>query len=459
MAEVTLEQVPRKTREVFEKAASALERGNFDYAMDMFASLLEVEPRLLQARKLLRAAQIKKFRESGSASSTRHLMASLGGLGGLVGAQMAIKTKPHKALAMAEKLMRKDPLNPSFYRLLARAAEAADMPETAIHTLEFALEAAPEDVSLLRWLGNLYKQTGDTAKARECFDRVFRMKPNDPRAIKDVKDAQAMDTMKQGKWTEAQSYRDVIKDQEEAKRLEKQAKAVATETDVEELIAEHLKKIEAEPQNINYRRALADLYARADRFDEALAALAVATEITGGGDPQVDRAITGIRVRQYDVRIEGLRAAGKEAEAEAVEQEKTAFIYSDAEERVKRYPNDLQFKYEYGVLLFDRGQINEAVQQFQLAQRNPQRRIRALYYLARCFEQKGQYDIAAEQLEKAVLELSTMDNNKKDVLYELGLVHEKMGQQEKANDFFKQIYAVDISYKDVASRIEKSYKR
>ncbi len=35
MEEVTLEQVPRKIRDLYEKAMSALERGNAGYALDM----------------------------------------------------------------------------------------------------------------------------------------------------------------------------------------------------------------------------------------------------------------------------------------------------------------------------------------------------------------------------------------------------------------------------------------
>jgi len=462
MPEVTLEEVPRKMREVFEKAVSAMERGNADYATNMLLALLDTEPRLLQARKLLRAAQIKKFRESGG-GAMRHLTSSLAGIGGVMAGSAMLKSKPLKALQAAEKLMMKDPLNKQFYTLLAKAAIAADLPETAIHTLEFALEAEPESIDLLYWLGGLYKDGGITDKARECFERIGTLRPNDPKAIKALKDAQAMDTMKSGRWTEAAGevggYRKVMKDAEEAQRLEQEAKAVKTAGDIDTLIADQLKKIEREPNNINYRRALAEHYIRAERLDEALATLQEADRISGGGDPQIDRSISNLRVRKFDARIEELRAAGDEAGVQAAEQEKDAYLLADAEERVKRYPNDLQFKYEHGVLLFEHGQFIEAIQQFQLSQRNPQRRIRSLYYLARCFEQKGQLDIAAEQLEKASSELSVLDNTKKDILYELGVVYDQMGQREKAVDLFKQIYSVDIAYRDVAERIEKSYKK
>jgi tetratricopeptide (TPR) repeat protein len=461
MAEVTIDEVPRKTREVFEKAVSAMERGNADYATDMLLAILDTEPRFLQARRLLRAAQLKKRRDSGG-GSMHQLTASLSGIGGVMAVSANLKSKPLKALQAAERLMMKDPLNKQFYTLLAKAALAADMPEVAIHTLEIIRETAPDDIDLLYWIGGLYKENGITDKARECFERIGALRPNDPKAIKALKDSQAMDTMKSGRWNEAAGevggYRKVMKNAEEAQRLEQEAKAVKTTGDTEALLADQLRKIEREPNNINYRRALGDLYARAGRLEEALAALTEADRISGGGDPQIDRAISGLRVRMHDARIEALRAGGDETGATAAEQEKQAFLLSDAEDRVKRYPNDLQCKYDLGILLFERDRHAEAIQQFQQSQRNPQRRIRSLYYLARCFEKKGQFDIAAEQLEKAASELTVLDNMKKDILYELGVVYDQMEQRDKAVELFKLIYAVDIGYRDVAARIEASYK-
>ncbi|MCX7818301.1 MAG: tetratricopeptide repeat protein [Kiritimatiellae bacterium] len=460
MPEVTLNEIPRKLRELVDKASAAMERGNTDYAVEMLLNVLDTEPRLLEARKLLRNAQIARF-VAGGGGAARHVIASLTGLGGMISASALVKTKPLKALQIAERLMNKDPLNRPFIKLLASAALAADLPQTAIHALEVAREAYPNDVELLFQLGTLYKDNGITDKARECFEVLYRLRPNDPKILKALKDAQAMDSMQKGRWVEVGEkgdYRKVLRDREEALRLEQAAKAVKTASDIESLIADHLQKIEREPNNVNYRRALADLYARAERYDEALAALQEADRLSGGGDPQIDRAISQIHVRKFDAAIQQARNAGDEARATQLEAEKKEFLFNDAQERVRRYPNDLQFKYELGVLLFERGMFNEAIQQFQQSQRNPQRRTRSLYYLARCFEQKGQLDIAAEQLEKAASELTVLDNTKKDILYELGIVYERMGRGDKAVELFKEIYAVDIAYRDVADRIERYYK-
>ncbi len=370
-----------------------------------------------------------------------------------------LKKKPAEALRASEDLLRKDPFNPSFVNLACKAALAADMPEVAIMNLEMAREANPNDIKSLEWLAELYTQVERMKDAREIYEDLVRKKPNDPEMVRKLKDASALDTVQKGRWDSASSYRDVMKDSKAAILLEQQGKAVKSEGDVSALMAETKAKIEREPQNINYRRALADLHQKAGQLDEALEVLASAQQLTGGADPQIERLITTVQAEKFDRAIAALEASGSTAEAAAKRAEKDAFLFQTAEERVRRYPNDLQFKYELGIMLFDRGQFNEAVQQLQRAQQNPQRRTMALYYLARCFREKGQLDIAVEQLEKAAAELHQMDDTKKEIVYELGTLHESMGQIDKAVALFKEIYGVDIGFRDVTAKIENAYRR
>ncbi len=458
MAEIPLEDAPRKARDMFEKGFAAMERGNLDYAMDMLSASVEIEPRLLHARKFLRAAEIKKFKDS-KAGAAKHAISSITGIGTVLAAQAAMKKNPAQALKLAERLMRIDPLNVQFIHLLGQAAVAAGMPEVAVQTLEIARDHYPKNADLLEWLARLYLDMNKTHEARLCFEDLARMKPNDQKVIKMLKDSAALDTMRKGGWDDAGSYRDVMKDSREATLLEQEAKAVKTGKDLQDLIREMRGKIEREPENINYKRALADFMARAEQFDESLAILVEAQKVSGRADPQIDRQISSIRIKQFDHDIAALRAAGDEAGAEARSQEKAAFLLEDAADRVRRYPNDLQFHYDYGVVLHERGRLNEAIQEFQLSQRNPQRRTRSLYYLALSFRQKNQFDIAMEQLEKAASELNVLDDTKKDILYEMGVIAELMGQKDKAIQYFKEIYSVDIQYKDVAARIEKAYQK
>jgi hypothetical protein len=62
-----------------------------------------------------------------------------------------------------------------------------------------------------------------------------------------------------------------------------------------------------------------------------------------------------------------------------------------------------------------------------------------------------------KQLTDANAELHGMDSVKKEVLYELGIIHSKGDADTEALECFKQIYEVDYGYRDVAARVEGSY--
>jgi len=458
MEKITLEQLPRKTRDLYEKSMAALERGNVGYAQDMLKQVIAMEPRFLLARKNLRIAQVKTLLEKKPTAMT-HQLSSLKGMFTLMGARGKLNKDPKAALEAAETLLAMDPLNLSFLKFFAQAAEAAEMPELAVQTMEIAKPYFLKDVEFLRLLAKLYLDTNQPSGAKDCYAIVADLLPNDQLAIKNLKDAAALDTMKSGGWEDTKTdFRTKLKDKKEAILLEQQAKAVKGASDVDSLIEERLKDVEREPQNMNFRRALADLYVRAERFDDALQALDDATKAAGRSDPQIERTASQIKVKKFEAAIAAAKEAGDTATAEAKEQAMAEFLFTDAVEMVKRYPNDLQFRYELGYQYYLREQYTEAIEEFQLAQRNPQRRTRALYYLALCFTAKGQYDIAFEQLQKAASELTIMDETKKDVVYEMGILAEKMGKTKEAITFFKEIYAVDIKYRDIAQRIDASYK-
>lgn len=52
-----------------------------------------------------------------------------------------------------------------------------------------------------------------------------------------------------------------------------------------------------------------------------------------------------------------------------------------------------------------------------------------------------------------------MDTTKKEIVYNLGLVYERMGEGAKSLACMKQIYEVDYGYRDVARRVENSYEQ
>ena len=79
--------------------------------------------------------------------------------------------------------------------------------------------------------------------------------------------------------------------------------------------------------------------------------------------------------------------------------------------------------------------------------------------MGKCMIAKGLTDMAIEQLTSALGDGDRMDNERKDVLYNLALLHEQQGQNEKALKYLKEIYASEANYLDVSSRIENYYQK
>jgi len=462
MAEMTLEQVPPRIKDMFNRGFSAMERGNLDYAIDMFLACILAEPTFHRARRFLRAAEIKQSKEQATGRMDQ-LLTQLLGLPYVIIAQILLSSgKPMQAIQTLEKLLRKDPLNLAHVKLLTKAAEAANEPDIAIQTLALVLEHHPGDTSILESLGQLYMKTNQARLGRDCFETLLQLKPNDSAALKMLKDAMAIDSMTKDGWEETAatggSFRKMMRDEKKAAILEREEKAVKGKGDIEALISENKARIQREPANINYRRALALLYTNNKMFEEAIATLQDAQTVAGGRDPSIDQAISATRLQTFDIEIAKLRESGMKVAIETKEKERAGFLFNDLQERVTRYPNDLAGKHDFGVLLFHQNRINEAIQQFQASQRNAQQRISSVYHLGLCFASKQQYDMAIEQLQRAASELPVMDEQKKAIMYELGKAMEKSGRLPEAMDCFKQIYQTDIGYRDVADKVEHGYK-
>jgi tetratricopeptide (TPR) repeat protein len=461
MAEVTKAEASPEAQSLYNKGFSAFERGNLDFAIDLLSRCLEVEPAFLQARKFLRAAELGRFKQAKHGAFARKFneakaMPAFGAATVYLGAG-----KAHRALVAFDKLLQDDPLNPKYALPFAKAASAEGIPEAGVQTLEIIREHHPNDAALFESLGRLYTEMGQSHQARVCFERLCELRPKDADAIKLLKDASARESIDGDGWEKASekeggSFRDMIRDEGEATRLEKESKAVKSGEDADALIADMVAKIESDPANVNYYRALARLYAQRKMFDEGAATLSKAIALNPG-DPELENTLSQMHMQKFDHEIERLAKQGDADALDAKQHERLEFEFHDVQAKVERYPNDLALRFRWGVLLHHNDYFNEAIQQFQLSQRSPKDRVKSLFYMGLCFKAKDQLDMARGQLEAANAELPHMDETKKEICYELGALHEAMGNKEKASEYYKQVYQADIAYKDIARKIESLY--
>jgi tetratricopeptide (TPR) repeat protein len=373
------------------------------------------------------------------------------------------KGKADEAVAEAEKLLKDNPLDIQLVKLFAETTFAAKRPEAGRSTMEVVKDhIPPQDVASLAILGKLYFSIQDYKRARECLERVHRAKPSDAEVSKMLKDAEALATS--GKWEEASEsgdFRKALQNKAQVEQLDAANKSVKTADDAEKLIADTLAKIEKEPKNVNYYLSLVGLYLQQKKYDEALSAIDRARAVVGQ-DPALDLRFADVKIEQYDAKIAELRTAGDETAAANMELERDQFVFNDIAERVQRYPNDQHLRFLLGEQYWkysdlDPSYLDEALQQFQISQRSPKDRVQSLYLMALCFQKKGMLDMAVEQLTAALEQLPSMDKQKMDVFYLLGEICEAEGKLDDASKYFKEIYRADVTYKDIADRVQRIY--
>ena len=124
---------------------------------------------------------------------------------------------------------------------------------------------------------------------------------------------------------------------------------------------------------------------------------------------------------------------------------------------VQRYPNEFSYRYDLGELYKQKGNVDGAIKELQLALRAPKIRVKALVLLGQSYMEKKFYDLAAEQLTLAKSEISGVTELKKEVIYDLGRCYESQGDPEKAMAEYKALYGIDIGYRDVSQKIDDFY--
>jgi len=454
---------------------SAMELKNYGYAIQICQGILQTLPDFLDGRKMARKAAFEK------AKTVRKSFFSLGGgvSLGLMKASSLLKKGDLQALLPAlEEILADDPGNVQANTLLRDAALKWDPPmnELANFTFETILEANPKDKEQLNRFAtfcmerNAAGQPRNPVRAVELYDRILAIAPDDLAALKGSKDAAAARSVSQGGWEVADSYRDLIKNKEEAVSLEQQSRVVKSEEMIDNQIAELSAAVQAQPESIDKSRRVAELYEQKGDLDNALEWYRYVLDLTAGADPTIVRKISDLQLRRideaYKSREEYLAATPEDPEAlryrqemEELAKQRAEFILSEARERVGRNPADLLAHFDLATALMEAGLHQEAIGHLQRARSNPSVRLKAMSKLGQCYVSRNMRDLAAKTFTDAIAEIPGMDSVKKELLYNLGTVYEGMAKKAEALDCFKQIYEVDYGYRDVASKVESSYSQ
>jgi len=462
MAEKSVNEISRDVRAIFQKGNDALIRENYDYAVDLFTQVLEREPSFYEGRKALRVAQAKKagggsgfFKKAWSSASSSPLVAK---------GQIALRRNPAEALHIGEQILNSDPTSSAGHRLVAEAAIAMDMPRTAVMSLDMLFKNSPKDKHIAIQYANMLAETGEARRAERILMELAEATPSDAELHQALKDLSARKTLNEGGYGALEggqgSYRDILRNEKEAVSLEQANRVQKTEDQAQNLISEYEARLKTEPNNVRLLRNIAELYTQKKKFDLALQYYEkIKASEAGASDATIDAAIAQTKTRQFEHQIEQLDATAPDYpdKVAQINAEKQSFRIAECQKRVDKNPTDLATRYEMGVLYFQAGKIAEAMGEFQKSKNNPNKKVASMNYLAQCFAKRKMYPLAATTLQDAIKEKQVFDEEKKDLVYNLGIVYEAMEKEKESIEQFEQIYAIDIGYKDVAARVDKFY--
>lgn len=338
-----------------------------------------------------------------------------------------------------------------------------EMPRTAVLSLEIVYRNAPKDKEAGMKLAEALDLAGEPKRAEKIYEELRTNFPNDNEVFMALKNHSARDTMDKGGYNALASgqgsYRDILKDKEQSVRLEQENRQVKASDTTEELLKDWETRLAAEPNNLKMLRNLAETYSQRNEFDRALGYYERMSAIDGGVDSALAKQIADLKVKRFSHALANLDPAAPDYADKAgqIKSERRAFQLEECKARVERYPTDLQIRFELGLLYFEADRIGDAIPEFQKALNSPHRKTQAASYLAKCWERRGMNDLAAKKLAEVLKEKLIFDEEKKDLIYTLAGILEKMNKKEEAIEQLKLIYEVDSAYRDVAAKVEAYY--
>lgn len=150
-----------------------------------------------------------------------------------------------------------------------------------------------------------------------------------------------------------------------------------------------------------------------------------------------------------------------------VEQPKTVNLLDDFrselgfEETEADNQSDYETHYQLGIAYKEMGLMEEAIHEFQAAIKlvSPTDGTKRFFYccnlLGHCFMEKGMPNIALMWYRRAMENADLTEEELQGLRYEIGNAYEAGGEPQRAVEFFEQIYAVNVEYRDVSERLSQ----
>lgn len=182
----------------FDKGVQAYTQGHYEYAMDLLTFVIKQAPDATEARRYLRLAIQKQHNLSPPSFPVRVAIMLLSLPVRLWLMLLTAQGQYRQAIPLYERMLCLQPRSRWLLLTLASTLHRAGLEEATLITYNELLNAHPNHLPGLRQLARLSMKRGDDLQARQCFERILAIAPNDLEAQQGVRNLDALGTIKKG---------------------------------------------------------------------------------------------------------------------------------------------------------------------------------------------------------------------------------------------------------------------
>jgi tetratricopeptide (TPR) repeat protein len=437
-------------QKLVEKAQDAADRRAWDHAIEFYLQALDLDPDNLDGREGIRRAELAKYEAYYPSTASRFFAT----FGAKLSAAIAGMTKNHEGKMRAlERVLTKDPKNVAVGLQLATAASAAGHRNAVLGACRGILLVDPKNLDALKGTGRALASLGEAREALTAFENAAKIDPRDQEANRMRKNLAAEVSITDTGIDRSGHSRDKLRDGDETDRLEQDGRVVRTADELQDAASRLEKLVQANPNDPKILAELANRYSAMKDYDRAIETYEKAYEAQPTNFDLREKA-GDLRIARFDHDLSEAKKSGNDGDAGRLAEERLTYIVTEYRARVKDHPTDLVLHFQLGRALFESGDYDGAISEFQQTNRDPRRKIESMTMLGNCFLKKGMFDLAENQLRKAIEDMPGMSDRAKDILYSLGQLKEQQGKPKDALAEYKKIYEVDIGFRDVSERME-----
>jgi tetratricopeptide (TPR) repeat protein len=442
----------KRLQQCYEHANRQMQQDNFDYAAELFTQCVAGDPSNFIYLQSFLSNLKKKYNNNKRGSN----LALIQGRGARSATKKAAGHKDWAGVIKAGLEALK--LNPWDVHTLSQMADACSqmgLHDVQLAYLKTAQEAKPKDPGVNKLCAEALRQVGQYDQAIACWHRVQQARPNDEEAERQIARLAVEKTIAKGGYEDPNRTSESLRGQQQQQQRQSTAPEISPEKRLQKEIARH-------PDDISKYLELGELYVSREEYDKAEEIYSRAFEASDGDED--------VRERWEDAQMRHLRQtvarADREAKRTGSEEAKKRFADLKRElnakelevhkNRVKRYPNNLGFRYDLGLRYQMNGRYNEAIAEYQQARNDPRRRGLCMLALGQCFQQIKQYRLAMSHYEEAIKEIPDRDaGNKKLALYLAGRLATAMKNLDVGEKHLTTLAGLDFSYRDVSTLLDK----